>query len=57
MELTLEDLMVALQPKGLPDPILYQYYKNLINRRIIIKIPRRGAKKWKRLSVLYVVEN
>lgn len=36
MELTLEDLMVALQPKGLPDPILYQYYKNLINRRIII---------------------
>ena len=27
MELTLEDLMVALQPKGLPDPILYQYYK------------------------------
>lgn len=36
MELNLEDLMVALQPKGLPDPILYQYYKNLINRRIII---------------------
>lgn len=36
MELTLEDLMIALQPKGLPDPILYQYYKNLINRRIII---------------------
>ena len=33
---TLEDLMAALTPKGLPDPILYQYYKNLENRRIII---------------------
>lgn len=28
--------MAALQPKGLPDPILYQYYKNLLNRKIVI---------------------
>lgn len=34
--ITLEDLMAALLPKGLPDPILYQYYKNLEDRKIII---------------------
>lgn len=34
--LTLEDIVGALKPTGLPDPILYQYYKNLENRRIII---------------------
>lgn len=33
---TVEDLIATLQPKGLPDPILYQYYKNLINRKIVI---------------------
>lgn len=31
-----EELISALQPKGLPDPILYQYYKSLIDRKIII---------------------
>ena len=35
-EITLEDLIVSLQPKGLPDTILYQYYRNLCNRKIII---------------------
>lgn len=25
-----------LQPKGLPDPILFQYYKNLLKRKIVI---------------------
>jgi ATP-dependent Clp protease protease subunit len=25
-----------LQPKGLPDPVLYQYYKNLLSRKIVI---------------------
>ena len=28
--------MATLQPKGLPDPIIYQYYKNLLNRKIVI---------------------
>lgn len=28
--------MLSLQPKGLPDPIVYQYYKNLVNRKIVI---------------------
>lgn len=28
--------MDALIPKGLPDPIIYQYYKHLNNRKIII---------------------
>lgn len=36
MNITLEDLAAMLNPKGLPDPILYQYYKSLENRRIII---------------------
>lgn len=36
VDITLDDLMSMLQPKGLPDPILYQYYKNLLNRKIII---------------------
>ena len=36
IELTLEDLLAALQPTGLPDIVLYQYYKNLLNRKIII---------------------
>lgn len=35
-EITLEDLMTSLQPKGLPDVILYQYYRNLCNRKIVI---------------------
>ena len=35
-EITLEDLMASLQPKGLPDVILYQYYRNLYNRKIVI---------------------
>lgn len=34
--LTLEDIAELLKPSGLPDPILYQYYKNLENRKIII---------------------
>ena len=36
MELTLDDILQAIQPKGLPDPVIYQYYKGLINRKIII---------------------
>mgnify|MGYP004505117181 CR=1 FL=1 len=36
MELSVDDLLSALQPTGLPDIVLYQYYKNLENRRIII---------------------
>ena len=36
IELTLENLLAALQPIGLPDIVLYQYYKNLLNRKIII---------------------
>lgn len=36
VELTLDDLRGALTPRGLPDPILYQYYRNLLNRKIII---------------------
>lgn len=36
IELTLENLLAALQPTGLPDIVLYQYYKNLLNRKIII---------------------
>ena len=35
-EITLDDLIVALQPKGLPDTILYQYYRNLCKRKIVI---------------------
>lgn len=35
-KITLEDLLDALQPTGLPDIVMYQYYKNLENRRIII---------------------
>lgn len=34
--LTLEDIAVALKPTGLPDIIMYQYYKNLEKRTIII---------------------
>lgn len=34
--ITIEDLIEMLKPKGLPDPIIYQYYKNLENRKIII---------------------
>lgn len=34
--ITLEELLDLLQPKGLPDPILFQYYRNLLNRKIII---------------------
>ena len=36
MELTLEDLVATLKPTGLPDIIMYQYYKQLENRRIVI---------------------
>lgn len=36
MELTLEELLSSLQPTGLPDPVMYQYYKNLKERRIVI---------------------
>ena len=36
MELTLDDILAAVTPKGLPDVILYQYYKNLANRKIVI---------------------
>lgn len=36
IELTLEELLAELQPKGLPDPILYQYFRNLLNRKIVI---------------------
>ena len=36
MELTLDDILQAIQPKGLPDPVIYQYYKGLLNRKIII---------------------
>lgn len=36
MELNINDLLSALQPTGLPDVILYQYYKQLKNRKIII---------------------
>lgn len=39
MEITLDDLSAVLAPKGLPDPILYRYYKELENRRIIINEP------------------
>lgn len=34
--ISLEELISEVQPKCLPDPILYQYYKNLKNRKIII---------------------
>ena len=34
--LTLEDIAIALKPTGLPDIIMYQYYKNLEKRTIII---------------------
>lgn len=34
--ITLEELLDLLQPKGLPDPIIFQYYRNLLNRKIII---------------------
>ena len=34
--LTLEDIAAALKPTGLPDIIMYQYYKNLEKRTIII---------------------
>ena len=36
IELSLEELLASLQPTGLPDPVMYQYYKNLKERRIII---------------------
>ena len=36
IELTLDELLAELSPKSLPDPILYQYYKNLLNRKIVI---------------------
>lgn len=36
MDVSLEELQLTLQPKGLPDPVLYQYYKNLEKRKIVI---------------------
>lgn len=37
MELfSIDDLLGTLQPKGLPDFVLYQYWKNLLERKIII---------------------
>ena len=36
IDIGLDELLATLQPKGLPDPIIYQYYKNLLNRKIII---------------------
>lgn len=36
IDIGLDELLATLQPKGLPDPIIYQYFKNLINRKIII---------------------
>lgn len=36
MELDILDLIEAIKPQGLPDFTVYQYYKNLQNRRIII---------------------
>lgn len=34
--ITLDDIIATLQPKGLPDFVAYQYWKNLLNRKIII---------------------
>lgn len=36
VQVTLEDLLYEIKPKGLPDPVLYQYYKGLCKRKIII---------------------
>ena len=36
IELTLEEIVEALKPTGLPDIVYYQYYKQLQNRKIII---------------------
>ena len=36
IDIGLDELVATLQPNGLPDPIMYQYYKNLLNRKIII---------------------
>ncbi len=34
--LDLNDILASVQDKGLPDTVMYQYYKNLSNRRVII---------------------
>lgn len=34
--ISIEDLLAAIESPGLPDPVLYQYYKNLDKRKIII---------------------
>ena len=36
IELTLEEIVEALKPTGLPDIVYYQYYKQLQSRKIII---------------------
>lgn len=36
MEVSIIDIIEALKPQGLPDYVLYQYYKNLEKRKIII---------------------
>ena len=36
MDITLEELLAMLKPTGMPDPVLYQYYRNLLNRKIVI---------------------
>lgn len=35
-EMSLTELIQTLSPDALPSPITYQYYKNLLNRKIII---------------------
>lgn len=39
MEVNILDIIDALKPQGLPDYTLYQYYKNLEKRKIIINEP------------------
>lgn len=36
IDVGLGELISAIQPDSLPDPIMYQYYKNLLKRKIII---------------------
>lgn len=36
IELTLNEIIEAMKPTGLPDIVYYQYYKQLLNRKIVI---------------------
>lgn len=36
IELALSEIIEAIKPSGLPDIVYYQYYKQLLNRKIII---------------------